>query len=822
ADYERAAQLPELTRNRVYRQTVRPNWLPDGGSFWYRVQTGRDAHEFVLVDRATGQRHPAFDHARVAELLTEQLKRDVDPDQLPIRSLEFAVEDGKVASRITLIVDRNRWELDRETNALRRVEGDNGASATTVRVLRRPQRSRDRGGETSIHFVNSLDRTVKLYWLDRGGAPVAYGELAAGAERDQHTFAGHVWMATDENDAMLVVFQAEDLPGDAVISEQTQVTDEMERPSRDRQRSRRAASPDGRWAIEVQDDNLVLVASADGVEIPLTTDGTAENRYLPRIEWSPDSTRFVAIQEEVGEKHPVYLIESAPKDQLQPRLHELDYTKPGDRIAHARPRLFHVDAKGWATRVEIAEALFPNPWSLSDVRWQADGSRFTFLYNERGHQLLRIVVVDGDTGEAAALLDERSDTFVDYAHKQYSNYLDATNDLIWMSERAGWNHLYRFDLRSGQLLNPITTGEWVVRRVLRVDEEQRQIWFMASGVYPEQDPYYLHLGRVGFDGQQLTFLTAGNGTHDVEFSPDGETFIDRYSRVDMAPVTELRRSSDGKLLSELERGDTSELAATGWRPPVRFVAAGRDGTTPIYGVIHFPWQLDANTKYPVVEKIYAGPQGSFVPKAFAAYHREQALAELGFIVVQMDGMGTSDRSKAFHDVCWHNLGDSGFPDRIAWMRAAAERYPCFDLERVGIYGGSAGGQSTVRGLLMYPNFYDVGVADCGCHDNRMDKIWWNELWMGYPIGPHYAEQSNVTQAHRLQGKLLLTVGELDRNVDPASTMQVVDALIKADKDFDLIVFPGADHGAGESHYGIRRRHDYFVRHLWGVEPRREP
>ncbi len=252
---------------------------------------------------------------------------------------------------------------------------------------------------------------------------------------------------------------------------------------------------------------------------------------------------------------------------------------------------------------------------------------------------------------------------------------------------------------------------------------------------------------------------------------------------------------------------------------MRFVASGRDGRTPIYGVIYLPRNHDPDRMYPVIEQIYAGPQGSFVPKSFSAYYNEQALAELGFIVVKIDGMGTSNRSKAFHDVCWQNLADAGLPDRICWLRAAARQVPSMDLTRVGIYGGSAGGQSALRALLAYPDVYHVGVADCGCHDNRMDKIWWNELWMGWPIGPHYEAQSNVTQAHRLRGKLLLTVGELDHNVDPSSTMQVVNALIAADKDFELIVFPGADHGSGESRYGRRRRRDFFVRHLLGVEPR---
>ena len=284
-------------------------------------------------------------------------------------------------------------------------------------------------------------------------------------------------------------------------------------------------------------------------------------------------------------------------------------------------------------------------------------------------------------------------------------------------------------------------------------------------------------------------------------------------------MTELRRSSDGGLVCELERAELQALIATGWQLPERFVAKGRDETTDIHGIIWRPTTFDPGRQYPVIEYIYAGPHGAFVPKKFSPYHRiVGSLAELGFVVVQIDGMGTSGRSKAFHDVCWKNLADAGFPDRIRWIKALAEKYAYLDISRVGIFGGSAGGQSATRALLAHGDFYKVAVSDCGCHDNRMDKIWWNELWMGWPVGAHYEQQSNVTNAHKLQGRLLLIVGELDRNVDPASTMQVADALIKADRDFDLVIIPGAGHGAAETPYGKRRRRDFFVRHLLRVAP----
>jgi dipeptidyl aminopeptidase/acylaminoacyl peptidase len=388
-----------------------------------------------------------------------------------------------------------------------------------------------------------------------------------------------------------------------------------------------------------------------------------------------------------------------------------------------------------------------------------------------------------------------------------------------MSERDGWNHLYLYDARAGRVKNQITKGEWVVRAVDRVDDEKRQIWFRLGGHHAAQDPYYVHFARINFDGTGLTLLTEGDGTHAITYSPDQRFLLDTYSRVDMPPVTELRRADTGKLVCLLERGDASALLKTGWKMPERFVAKGRDGRTDIYGVIYRPTSFRASRKYPVVEAIYAGPQGSFVPKAWSALHGAQSVAELGFILVQIDGMGTSNRSKAFHDVCWKNLADAGFPDRIPWMKEAARTRPFMDLARVGIYGGSAGGQNALGGLLFHPEFYKVGVADCGCHDNRMDKIWWNELWMGWPVGPEYAASSNVDNAKNLQGKLMLVVGEVDTNVDPSSTMQVVNALVKADKDFDLLIVPGAGHGATGPPYGQRRMRDFLVRNLLGVEPR---
>jgi dipeptidyl aminopeptidase/acylaminoacyl peptidase len=706
----------------------------------------------------------------------------------------------------------NSYELQRlrSTNEL--------ANGTTVNTLPFPRTARRNGPETSIVFVNRTPDKVKLLWVNRVDDPRLYEQIEPGQEHSQHTYSGHVWLVTDQRDKPIGVYEAIDSDGIAVIDgswrqgQRRSGASSQEGRGRRRAADQRTTSPDGRWSARIEDHNVVLKNTADGDETRLTSNGTESDPYLSRFYWSPNSEKLVVIQRREGENRTVHVIESSPSDQVQPKLISFKYEKPGDQIAHPRPRLFDVETK---TSIEISDDLFANPWSITQIRWAPDSSRFTFLYNQRGHQVLRVVGVDADTGETTSIIDEKSETFICYSSKTYFRQIDATEEIIWMSERDGWNHLYLVDARTGEVKNQITKDAWVVRNVERVDEEKRQIWFTAGGIHSGQDPYHLHYCRVNFDGSELVPLTAGNGTHSVEYSPDRQFLIDTYSRVDLPPVVELRRVHDGSLICGLEQADWSKLLEIGWRTPERFVAKGRDGTTDIYGVIFRPTTFDPEQRYPVIEKIYAGPHSAHVPKRFSAYHGAQAMAEIGFVVVQIDGMGTSHRSKAFHDVCWQNLADAGFPDRVAWIKAAAATRPWMDISRVGIYGGSAGGQNAMRALIDHGDFYQAAAADCGCHDNRMDKIWWNEQWMGWPVGPHYAQSSNVEHAERVQGHLMLLVGELDRNVDPASTMQVVNALVKADKDFELVVLPGRGHGAGGSRYGTRRQRDFFVRHLLG-------
>ena len=572
-------------------------------------------------------------------------------------------------------------------------------------------------------------------------------------------------------------------------------------------------SPDGKFEALVRNYNVAVRQIGSRTLTLLTSDGSEGNYYDPEsLEWSPDSTKLAVYKVAPGFRRYIHYVESSPEDQLQPSNSTMQYAKPGDLLDVETPVIVSVADK---TAHVVSNVLFPNAYDLSRLVWRKNSGAITFEYNQRGHQVYRVIEIDAATGSARAVISEEAKTFFCYSGKRFRRDIGDGREVIWMSERDGWNHLYLYDGATGNVKNPITTGQWPVRSVVDVNEEKRQIWFSASGMYPGKDPYFVHFYRINFDGTDLTPLTSADANHSVSLSPDMAYFVDTYSRVDAAPVAELHRTSDKSLVLELEKADITGLVRAGWKPPEVFTAKGRDGATDIWGVIYRPTRFDPAKKYPVIENIYAGPHSSFVPKSFAAFNQMQAQADLGFVVVQIDGMGTSNRSKAFHDVAWKNIKDAGFPDRILWHKAVAAKYSYYDISRVGIYGTSAGGQNSLGALLFHPEFYKVGVSFAGCHDNRMDKIWWNEQWMGWPIGAEYAESSNVDNAYRLQGRVLLVVGEMDHNVDPSSTMQVVNQLIKHSKDFDLLVIPGADHGSGGA-YGDHKRYDYFVRHLLGV------
>lgn len=573
-------------------------------------------------------------------------------------------------------------------------------------------------------------------------------------------------------------------------------------------------SPDGKYEAYIKNDNIFVRDKASGRERQLSQDGTLSNYYSSYIQWSPDSRKVLSCRIRPVQKRYVYYVESSPRDQLQPKLHQQEYAKPGDELPFKVPCIFHVET---GQRCIPETSLFAHQYSLSYLRWDADSKSVTFENNERGHKTYRVLELSVEDGKVRTLIEEKEEKYVNYP-LIYRNYLQDGKHILWTSERDNYNHLYLYDRTTGRPVRQITKGRWYVRGVQHVDEQNQWIYFSANGMNPKEDPYLIHYYRIGFDGKGLVELTPDEGMHQAWFSSDYRYLVDVYSKVDTPPVAVLRDARTGRQVMPLEQADISRLEANGWRAPEVFSAKGRDGKTDIWGVIYRPTNFDPLRKYPVVEYIYSGPGGQHVPKSFSSYNWWMtSLAELGFIVVQVDGMSTSFRSKDFEEVCYKNLKDAGLPDHMAWLQEAARRYPYMDLDRVGIFGSSAGGQEAMSAVLFHPEFYKAAYSACGCHDNRMDKIWWNELWMGYPVDSSYIESSNVEQAHRLERPLMLVVGEMDDNVDPASTMQVVNALIRANKDFELVVVPGAGHTMGDN-FGEHKRYDFFVRHLMGVEP----
>lgn len=582
----------------------------------------------------------------------------------------------------------------------------------------------------------------------------------------------------------------------------------------DEKEGRPVTSPDGKWTAFIKNDNVYVREVATGKEKQLSQDGTLSNYYSSYIQWSPDSKSVVSCRIRPVEKRYVYYVESSPADQAQPKLHKQEYAKPGDELRFKVPCIFEVES---GRRLIPSTELFSHQYELSGPMWNADSKAITFEYNERGHKVYRVLEMSAVDGSVRTSIEEKEEKYVNYP-RIYRNYLSDGKRIIWSSERDNYNHLYLYDRATGKPLNQITKGEWYVRGVQHVDEANEVIYFSANGMKKGEDPYLIHYYKINFDGSNLVELTPEEGMHQCWYSSDYKYLVDVYSKVDQAPIAVLRDAKNGKIRMQLDKADISALLANGWKAPEVFSAKGRDGKTDMWGVIYRPSNFDPSKKYPVIEYIYSGPGDQYVPKTFSSYNWWMtSLAELGFIVVQVDGMTTSFRSKEFEEVCYKNLKDAGLPDHIAWIKAAAQKYPYMDIDRVGIFGCSAGGQESTGAVLFHPEFYKAAYSACGCHDNRMDKIWWNELWMGYPVDESYSACSNVDNAYLLSRPLMLVVGELDDNVDPASTMQVANALIKANKDFELVVIPGAHHTMGED-FGEHKRYDFFVRHLMGITP----
>lgn len=590
-----------------------------------------------------------------------------------------------------------------------------------------------------------------------------------------------------------------------------------------------AVSPDGRWAVSATGYDLQVRDLRDGTVRRLTHDGKDGNAYgshealevppakqglPPAVYFSPGSRRILTYRLNYANVPELNLV-VARSGGKRPESRTYRFAMPGDPVAHATWMILDL-ADG--ARVDVRHPPMPiRPIDDPKAQWSSDGRSIFFLEEEAGYARAWIRAIDARTGEVRTLLEETTDTVL-----SRSPILKTFGDgsrLIWSSERDGWRHLYLVDAHNGGIVRQLTRGAWAVHRVPFVDAEGGWLYFVARGREAGRDPYYRHLYRIRLDGTGLTLLTPEDADHDVAFSPDGSVFVDTYSRVDAPPVSVLRRAAGGPA-TELQRADIRRLLAAGWRFPERFSVKARDGVTDLYGVLFLPSDFDPRHRYPVIDSIYPGPQQTRAPKSFKL-DDAQALAELGFVVVAIDGMGTPGRSRAFREVSYRNLGEAGgLPDHVAGLRQLARERPWMDLSRVGIYGHSGGGFASTRAILAYPDFYKVAVSSSGNHDQRIYHAGWGERFQGYPDGDNYAGIDNASLAGDLKGKLLLVHGDADNNVHPAHTLALAKALIEADKDFDLLILPGQRHGyqGRAKDYFTRRRWDYFVRHLMGSEP----
>ena len=566
----------------------------------------------------------------------------------------------------------------------------------------------------------------------------------------------------------------------------------------------RAESPDGALKVELRGGNVILIDLKKGnAETVLTQDGVeGKDAFVGPIHWSPDGRHF-ALWRERSVPVRQYLV----TDSIKQTKKSISYDKPGDDRTERTPWVFSIDGK--ASGRPSPEAL-PQAYSTERLDWSADSKRLLSEFIKRGFTGHGVIEYDVSRRSWRRLLTEEDPKFVYSFATRYRYDLDESRSL-WLSERTGWLHLYSVDLKTGKTLDAITGGQWVMKEVLKVDEKAGTILLVALGRVPGENPYHQHICRVGPD-RAFVDLTPADGNHEVTFSPDRRTLIDASSRVDQAPTYTLRSTLDGRAIAKLGEADLAPLVKAGWSPTKPFVAKDREGKFDIWGAVTRPHPFDPKKKYPVIENIYAGPHGSSSPRSFNWWNRiPRELTLGGFYVVQIDGRGTNNRGKEFHQQSWRNLKDGGFPDRIAWMQALAKKEPNMDLSRVGIFGGSAGGQNTAHAVLLHGGFYKAGAADCGCYDNRIDKLWWNEQWLGYPLGPWYDENSCARYAANLKGRLFLSVGESDTNVDVKCSYDFRDALLAAGKkdQIEFHIVPGANHGAGESNEMREKKARFF-------------
>ena len=657
------------------------------------------------------------------------------------------------------------------------------------------------------------------------------------------TRAGRQFVLVDPSKGTRVVCSPEtDRCGGALDPREVSRVQTGSRPSAPRAES---VSPDGKRAAFIRGYNLWVRDIATNRETQLTTDGQKDFGYAtdnagwvksdrPVLIWSPDSRKIATFQQDERHVGEMYLVTTKVG---HPELQAWKYPLPGDSVIAMiqrvvinvdTPRVIRFQMPPDAHRSTLCDHVICRGTEWADVQWYPDGSHIAFVSTSRDHKHEVFRVADAATGAVRDVFREDVATQYESGNGVVNwRALPASNEVIWFSERDDWGQLYLYDLATGQLKNKITSGEGNVAQLRRVDEKTRTVWFVGNAKERGRDPYFRHFYKIRLDGTGLALLTPENADHDIALSPSGQFFIDAYSTPDVPPVTVVR-DLNGKTIVTLETGDITRLRATGWKPPIPITVKARDGKTDLYGLMYVPTNLDRTKKYPIVNHIYPGPQtGSVGGRSFSPARGDaQALAELGFIVVEIDGMGTPWRSKSFHDAYYGKMGDNTLPDQVAGMKELAARYPWIDLNRAGIYGHSGGGFATADAMFRYPDFFKVGISEAGNHDQREYEDDWGERYQGLLTrnadgSDNYAPEANQPLAKNLKGKLLLAHGTMDDNVPPYNTLLVVNELIAANKDFDLILLPNRAHGFGNEAYMVRRRWDYFVKNLLGAEPPRE-
>lgn len=745
-----------------------PRWLPDSNSvFWYRREISDGKFSFFHVDCDEGICRPAFDHAQLADKLSES-GVPVERDALPFSWIHVDAD----CLWVRFPYKDKIWQFSHDGN-LMQWKGDfhQGHFDRGCPEVASPW-SRE---SAVVTLINYTAKSIDVKWISNEGDVRHCGVLHSGKTRIIETWLNHYWRlvpveaAPDSSVSFQVISRRSKLfIADCALGISLSWSSD---PFTEKAGDDATMTASNLWRPFLHAGNL-WARGSDDAESQVTFRGFSDNEFK-YLYVSPDGNYAIVNQCKAASQSSLLLVDVLPEDQFQPKLVREDFRRPGENLEVKRPCLFNLVTK---KEVFVDSSLFGNPYAITNIGWSDDSQRYYFIFNQRGHQVLRLLEINL-SGAVRVLAEEESKTFVDYHQKTYCKLLPDTDEFLWASERDNWNHLYLFCLTDGKLKCQITKGEWVVHSIDHVDVKKRKLWLRVLGIVPEQDPYYAHLVSVNFDGSKLRLITNGDGSHSWHWGPQHRFLIDTWSRVDCLPQSSIREAETGKELVFLHQEKLPACLEGKWTPAERFTAPGRDGKTHIYGIIIYPQDFDRTKKYPVIEFIYAGPQDFYTNKLFGPLTDFRVLADKGYIVVRSDGMGTNWRSKTFQDVSYKSLHDAGFTDRIAWMRAAAESRPYMDLSRVGCYGISSGGHSAVAAVLHHSDFYKAAMAGNGAHDDRMGSLLWSEMWMGYPVDERYEECSYMTHAHKLGGALMLAVGGMDNVVDPSSTMRLAQRLM---------------------------------------------